>query len=1826
MIKQRLTRRQFFQASALGAGALALPAIGLASVAAAPSLEAQAAAEQPEALLAMQPTFSPIASTTTFGPLTDISMGWDGTQWGIDGQGAPHIYDAINDAWVQHGDGIDAAAQLGALLYLFRGDSLVIATQGTTQIGAPVSIAQQWPTLPDSFKLSVIGAANFNDKGLILFNGGRFVSTDGSIPLTSLTSLTNWPLAWKDGVIDAVYCSAVNQPVVLVRNGQFIGIDPVAKTVTSQPAPLSTLAPLNAMFPADWLTSGFDAGTVAGLYQIAFKGTAMAIQQNGAPSAAQPLYIASFFNTYFNNNWPPTWHPQLQHAPSGRDGNLWSVLPSALGSWIMRHNGQAWFRFPNQADSVGAGQDDTVMIASQGRLWRFNGRTDGTGFDPRSASSELIQVSVGDENNVYARDVNDAVFKWDAQTNALTPSNVVGAATHVSATSDGTLWHVKRDSADTYRYLAGQDILAPILPVKANLVTSVQQVAASAFGAALCLVKEGGATAAEAAPTRAYKYDSPYAFMSDKIYEVESNAIAQGDGRLYVSDSDSLEVRVSAIDAHTGRAISVALTIPYVMQVHFGTPLFDPDLNLIYIATRNRDEYESPTGTLYALDADDPSRVVWSYATPLAIDGTPALVDGILLFGDRAGNLYAFDTAATFANPTQPAPKSVWTPGAVLAFGGRSAFTPPMLVNGRYFTIMWLGPTRPSSEQSYDGYRVSIDPASGGGTDGIEIKHLHQSKRTEFGPDLRALASKPVVAKFASHASGGVEADHVFIHGGDALLALYPDSSVATFRLPGTSTIASGLTWDADAKQVWFGGTNGTLYGLDDKLRHVGHSPLVVGGSNNSIRSTPILYKNVQGNKAIFFGMTEGVALSRLFAFDPNLGNVSTVNVGTTQINSLSLNATNGVLFAGGKMSGIGEVKPGQVFCLRVDRLTQGLRDFIIESQLMQDPDPAAAKTGKPPSVARYQTHLTVVDEQKIPLPREAIKIWADAPDTVLQIDGKRYTVGPGDGQFALVSTGVDGAVVITSDATDINASALRVWAGFMNPNERIMVYPDREWHARLLRSQADGGDAGTPNLGAARTYDGKPLFTDEQKSQNAPGALADAIRQINAGVSSYDTTVSVASNLRTLHASNPAAPYIAYPDLHGMHYVPNNARAARTLQTAQAVGLGLRVEASGQLSPVTLTPEAARDAIDAMTGTPLNPAMFSRVAADASNVQSSRDIFSDFWDWLKRGLEQGWAAIKQFFVSVWEGVQVAFELIVDGLTYVFKPILDLIEDVVEVVVAMFLVLVAAIIKLLEALGVDFGFGEITWTQSWLKQQINSTMAAAKERIVDTIVPAVDGYFKQGESAIRDAFKKLRDQLAPGQSIDDWQGGRSTAHTALTVETPDGEKSSLAVQGAWAAQKMKSDLDSIGAKQARARALAQAAPAQGETAPAQMDGSQSQNPLEAFIDGFVARITNDGDLSATFDQLGVDFDRLFETSSLDEFLTQTMIVLLDLVETFLIGALAIGNAIIDGILNIAASLIDSVINILNADLGEDLPLIKWLWEIFVPDQKFTILNALTFVTAIPVTMIYHAAYNRYPSQDLGGSSVAVASGSSAPNGANVVSAEITRATLVLQGMALGLLGLVIGILRALKDANPAPVGVSVPGVEVLRFAFTGAYTFIGLPTLSQTKPEAAAWVNWGLSFVSWVILGAKTFLSSPFGPGNLGSKIKFFIDWETHISCVFGLLRLIVTSALFTEQEKNDLNNTSFARTLFTLIPAILGPLRKLPGQAGVIGAAVVVAADVISGFAVLICSIILGAITPVTFSAPQPQPRIRRLFFPFVPHNPAVAQAHPLALVGATP
>ena len=91
---------------------------------------------------------------------------------------------------------------------------------------------------------------------------------------------------------------------------------------------------------------------------------------------------------------------------------------------------------PNRPTDVGVGQDNTVMLASAQRLWKFNG----TGFNPVSPANNLIQVSLGNENLVFARDTNNNVYSFDPASGALNQDTDVSAVIHIATANDGSLW------------------------------------------------------------------------------------------------------------------------------------------------------------------------------------------------------------------------------------------------------------------------------------------------------------------------------------------------------------------------------------------------------------------------------------------------------------------------------------------------------------------------------------------------------------------------------------------------------------------------------------------------------------------------------------------------------------------------------------------------------------------------------------------------------------------------------------------------------------------------------------------------------------------------------------------------------------------------------------------------------------------------------------------------------------------------------------------------------------------------------------------------------------------------------------------------------------------------------------------------------------------------------------------------------------------------------------------------------------------------------------------------------------------------------------------
>ena len=75
---------------------------------------------------------------------------------------------------------------------------------------------------------------------------------------------------------------------------------------------------------------------------------------------------------------------------------------------------------------------------------------------------------------------------------------------------------------------------------------------------------------------------------------------------------------------------------------------------------------------------------------------------------------------------------------------------------------------------------------------------------------------------------------------------------------------------------------------------------------------------------------------------------------------------------------------------------------------------------------------------------------------------------------------------------------------------------------------------------------------------------------------------------------------------------------------------------------------------------------------------------------------------------------------------------------------------------------------------------------------------------------------------------------------------------------------------------------------------------------------------------------------------------------------------AVTQALVDGLIGAIQALVNTVMGLLNTPVN--IPFISWLYQKIV-GEPLTILNAVSLVAAIPVTVIYRVVEGRYPSKD-----------------------------------------------------------------------------------------------------------------------------------------------------------------------------------------------------------------------------------------------------------------
>ncbi len=946
----------------------------------------------------------------------------------------------------------------------------------------------------------------------------------------------------------------------------------------------------------------------------------------GDASNAELHYIAEIAG-----DWPSSWHPRFQHAPNGRTSGLWGAT---VEGHVVSFDGTRWTRQPGDATSVAAGVDGSIFAVGQQdpqQLFQWHG----SGWSPIARhSSALAQVSVGDQGLVWARDSGNGVHQL-AQ-GQLQPVAQLGSAAHLAANYDGTLWSCT--GADSHALRLASDLNAP--PAAVPAAATVQKVASTGFGTAHCLTAQNGGG-------QVYRYDSPYVFRTPGTYvfsEFTFGApIEQGLGSLFFSMQSAPDTnsgptptyQVVALDAHTGQELSRSAAAPSGLR--YTPPVFDPIHETVIVGlTANYTATSPQPGRLLGLDARDLRQVRWSLALPNNRPlgpGRPTLQGTQLCVSDNFNTLVMYDTGAT---PAASTPTYRWTFAASAPPQGNGvllSMPPPVIANGMVYAAQWwYGPPYPNLIL----YLVEVDASTGLGpwNQPNSIKYFNPpppaSSFDLLGQFTPLLATLP-------GAQPGQSRQMLFANGGSSVWGIeLGANSFQSYDLPGNSArVQSGFAFANG--QLWFGDSDGTLYGLNDQLKAVANTPAPLG-AGGAIDTTPIVYTDAQGLTAVLLSVANATQPG-LLVFDPTSGNTISVPTQGTTFSNLSGSVSNGVVYGGGAPTyeASSDVPVGQVFGIRVDEAVQELRDFVVDSQLMQDFDDPSQPTHNANGVARYQTQLTLVDDTKAPLANTAVKLWADVANTTVLINGQSYTLGPDDDQYAAVKTGTDGTLVIASGSTqadgsdkaDPSAVPLRAWAPFMDPYERMLVYRDREFHNRVASAHAtDAGQAGADdptraNLQTAQTYgdlknQGKgtsnPLFTDQEKQDKQPQNVASAIQRMtgSVGTAPPKTSKRLAASW-SLHAVDTPGKYVPYPDTPGAQYSPVNVAADRAAVVLQPGGLSYASSNDGSAPSAyaDLSPAEATLAIDALDGHDWHSSQYAppRVQAAAQAGTLSRQL-----------------------------------------------------------------------------------------------------------------------------------------------------------------------------------------------------------------------------------------------------------------------------------------------------------------------------------------------------------------------------------------------------------------------------------------------------------------------------------------------------------------------------------------------------------------------------------------------------------------------------------------
>ncbi|MEO1391013.1 MAG: LamG domain-containing protein [Cyanobacteria bacterium J06634_6] len=586
------------------------------------------------------------------------------------------------------------------------------------------------------------------------------------------------------------------------------------------------------------------------------------------------------------------------------------------------------------------------------------------------------------------------------------------------------------------------------------------------------------------------------------------------------------------------------------------------------------------------------------------------------------------------------------------------------------------------------------------------------------------------------------------------------------------------------------------------------------------------------------------------------------------------------------------------------------------------------------------------------------VKVEVSATDlTKIEVDGTVYKID--ESRSVTLSPNEMNRIVITSEADGIDTPGLKIRTNAMALNERVVIFPNQEAHQQIAELEEGA-------LWNAKDSQGNFVVDREAHSKEEVASVQNTIKRMMATVaytdeapasSSPNSSANVRSNV--VAGRRVANVRAARPQKAGRQERPRVQSSSRVVSSAtidqpwklefkpannnSQLRFARAVSRGANDSVGAASPTENRQSLSASTPTTLiqeaevSQDEFAQLLSRAIPEETARPPVSNLpgqarfiklpnpFKEIKDAVQSGFSTV----IGIAEGV---VNVLVDTAQGVFRFVVDTVEKVAEFVEAVVNKVVKSIKQFIEFLQFLFDWDDILATQRFLFKTINSAFDSA-----DDLVTLAKGHVSSFVDDLQETLNEGTDSIIKSLGGDPTEENKDD-----TFELPEAAE--------WFLNKVLG-----GSKSSKSQTATNAGTADDSAS------DSFQRALESLLEA-LTDIAGAG--LEVFDGLVDTVQILIANPRRPEL---ALIELLDSIRDVGIKLLDAGENITLAFLDLVVTAIRLFQDALNAEIR--IPFISDLFKL-LGAGKLTILNLLSLLVAIPVTVVSKLIFGEAPFKDM----------------------------------------------------------------------------------------------------------------------------------------------------------------------------------------------------------------------------------------------------------------